>query len=111
MQFPAQTVRATVIGAGAHTLSLSGSTIWLEDVQLPLRPAGESRRMTYTSGERTAAGAPSDLDLETGSTCWRFPSRFRLRCAALLTVINADGFVARYPQSTSPAGGGRAGFW
>ncbi|RFT58393.1 hypothetical protein DWG17_27920, partial [Salmonella enterica subsp. enterica serovar Senftenberg] len=22
---------------GAHTLSLSGSTIWLEDVQLPLR--------------------------------------------------------------------------
>lgn len=30
VQFPAQTVRATVIGAGAHTLSLSGSTIWLE---------------------------------------------------------------------------------
>ncbi|MBD4938660.1 ethanolamine utilization protein, partial [Xanthomonas citri pv. citri] len=26
VQFPAQTVRATVIGAGAHTLSLSGST-------------------------------------------------------------------------------------
>ncbi len=37
VQFPAQTVRATVIGAGAHTLSLSGSTIWLEGVQLPLR--------------------------------------------------------------------------
>ncbi|XPE23391.1 ethanolamine ammonia-lyase reactivating factor EutA [Shigella sonnei] len=30
-------MRATVIGAGAHTLSLSGSTIWLEGVQLPLR--------------------------------------------------------------------------
>ncbi|XPE42476.1 ethanolamine ammonia-lyase reactivating factor EutA [Shigella flexneri] len=27
---------ATVIGVGAHTLSLSGSTIWLEGVQLPL---------------------------------------------------------------------------
>jgi ethanolamine utilization protein EutA (predicted chaperonin) len=37
VQFPAQTVRATVIGAGAHTLSLSGSTIWLEGVALPLR--------------------------------------------------------------------------
>ncbi|MBW9794572.1 ethanolamine utilization protein EutA, partial [Escherichia coli] len=37
VQFPAQSVRATVIGAGAHTLSLSGSTIWLEGVQLPLR--------------------------------------------------------------------------
>ncbi len=43
VQFPAQTVRATVIGAGAHTLSLSGSTIWLEGVQLPLRnlPGGD----------------------------------------------------------------------
>ena len=34
---PAQTVRATVIGAGAHTLSLSGSTIWLDSITLPVR--------------------------------------------------------------------------
>lgn len=34
---PKQTVRATVIGAGAHSLSLSGSTIWLREMQLPLR--------------------------------------------------------------------------
>lgn len=34
---PAQTVRATVIGAGAYTLSLSGSTIWLHTASLPLR--------------------------------------------------------------------------
>lgn len=34
---PKQTIRATVIGAGAHTLSLSGSTIWLKDVALPIR--------------------------------------------------------------------------
>lgn len=34
---PRQTLRATVIGAGAHTLSLSGSTIWLNYGQLPLR--------------------------------------------------------------------------
>lgn len=34
---PKQTIRATVIGAGAHTLSLSGSTIWLKEVQLPIR--------------------------------------------------------------------------
>lgn len=37
MQTPAQTVRATVIGAGAHTLSLSGSTIWLDSITLPIR--------------------------------------------------------------------------
>lgn len=37
LQCPKQTLRATVIGAGAHTLSLSGSTIWLDLEQLPLR--------------------------------------------------------------------------
>lgn len=37
LQEPRQTLRATVIGAGAHTLSLSGSTIWLNYGQLPLR--------------------------------------------------------------------------
>lgn len=34
---PKQTLRATVIGAGAHALSLSGSTIWLNYAHLPLR--------------------------------------------------------------------------
>ena len=34
---PNQTIRATVIGAGAYTLSLSGSTIWLTVNNLPLR--------------------------------------------------------------------------
>jgi ethanolamine utilization protein EutA len=32
-----QTLRATVIGAGAYTLSLSGSTIWLNYQSLPIR--------------------------------------------------------------------------
>jgi len=34
---PKQTIRATVIGAGAYTLSLSGSTIWLGTEKLPIR--------------------------------------------------------------------------
>jgi ethanolamine utilization protein EutA len=34
---PAQTVRATVIGAGAHSLSLSGSTIWVSTASLPIK--------------------------------------------------------------------------
>lgn len=34
---PQQTVRATVIGAGAHTLSLSGSTIWVSAASLPIK--------------------------------------------------------------------------
>lgn len=34
---PAQTLRATVIGAGAHTLTLSGSTVWNKYQGKPLR--------------------------------------------------------------------------
>src|SRR5699024_9875902 len=34
---PDNTLRATVIGAGMHTLSLSGSTIWLSYDKLPIR--------------------------------------------------------------------------
>lgn len=37
VRMPRQTLRATVIGAGAYTLSLSGSTIWLNYEQLPIR--------------------------------------------------------------------------
>ena len=33
----AQTIRATVIGAGCHTTALSGSTVFRRDVALPLR--------------------------------------------------------------------------
>jgi len=34
---PKQTIHATVIGAGAYTLSLSGSTVWISAKQLPIR--------------------------------------------------------------------------
>lgn len=34
---PAQTLQATVIGAGAYSLSLSGSSIWLNSDELPVR--------------------------------------------------------------------------
>lgn len=34
---PAQTLQATVIGAGAYSLSLSGSSIWLNTDELPIR--------------------------------------------------------------------------
>ncbi|KLV07105.1 reactivating factor for ethanolamine ammonia lyase [Photobacterium aquae] len=37
VQPPSQTVRATVIGAGAYSLSLSGATIWLNSAELPIK--------------------------------------------------------------------------
>ena len=37
LQQPAHTLEATVIGAGAYSLSLSGSSIWLNTNELPVR--------------------------------------------------------------------------
>ncbi len=79
VQFPAQTVRATVIGAGAHTLSLSGSTIWLEDVQLPLRnlPVAipqDDADLVNAGGRRFSSLISTR---KPTLTCWRFPPRSR----------------------------------
>lgn len=77
VQFPAQTVRATVIGAGAHTLSLSGSTIWLEGVQLPLRNLPVAIPIDETDLVSAWQQALIQLDLapKLTRTCWRFPPR------------------------------------
>lgn len=100
-QFPAQTVRATVIGAGAHTLSLSGSTIWLEGVQLPLRnlPVAIPIDETDLVGAWQQALIQLDLDPKTDAYVLALPASLPVRYAAVLTVINAlVDFVARFPN-------------
>ena len=69
---PQQTVRATVIGAGAHTLSLSGSTIWVNAESLPIKnlpvahPAAEG-----ASGLSVAwVNAVRHLDLDPASDAY-----------------------------------------
>ncbi|RJF92060.1 ethanolamine ammonia-lyase reactivating factor EutA [Noviherbaspirillum saxi] len=52
---PSHTLRATVIGAGAHTLSLSGSTIWLDFAALPIR------NVPVLHASDSATKAPEDL--------------------------------------------------
>lgn len=50
---PAQTVRATVIGAGVYTLSLSGSTIWLNSDDLPIRNVPVLQGLSFLLDETT----------------------------------------------------------
>ncbi|EMM5893382.1 ethanolamine ammonia-lyase reactivating factor EutA [Klebsiella michiganensis] len=99
VQFPAQTVRATVIGAGAHTLSLSGSTIWLEGVQLPLRNLPVAIPLDEADLLSAWQQALMQLDLDPASDAYvlALPASLPVRYAALLVVIDALlAFVARF---------------
>lgn len=57
---PAETVRATVLGAGTQTVTLSGSTIWAEREILPLRNAPVVRPEMPAQLERSAIAAAID---------------------------------------------------
>lgn len=101
VQFPAQTVRATVIGAGAHTLSLSGSTIWLDGVDLPIRNLPVAIPQTESNLVDAWQQALAQLDLcpQTDAYVLALPAGLPVRYAALLTVIDAlTQFVARFPN-------------
>ncbi|MDF7679224.1 ethanolamine ammonia-lyase reactivating factor EutA [Enterobacteriaceae bacterium ESL0689] len=101
VQFPAQTVRATVIGAGAHTLSLSGSTIWLDSVTLPLRnlPVAIAQDDSDLVEGWYQALMQLDLDPRTDAYVLALPAALPVRYATVLTVIDALlAFVARFPN-------------
>lgn len=57
---PAETMRATVLGAGTQTVTLSGSTIWAEREILPLRNAPVVRPEMPPQLERRAVAAAID---------------------------------------------------
>lgn len=87
--------------AGAHTLSLSGSTIWLEGVQLPLRnlPVAIPIDETDLVSAWQQALLQLDLDPKTDVYVLALPASLPVRYAAVLTVINAlVDFVARFPN-------------
>ncbi|EPY7361529.1 ethanolamine ammonia-lyase reactivating factor EutA [Klebsiella pneumoniae] len=101
VQFPTQTVRATVIGAGAHTLSLSGSTIWLEGVPLPLRnlPVAIPQDAADLPNAWLQALTQLDLAPEEDAYVLALPASLPVRYATLLTVIDdLLAFVARFPN-------------
>lgn len=101
VQFPAQTVRATVIGAGAHTLSLSGSTIWLEGFHCRCAICRWLSRRMPPICRTLLARALTQLDLapEADAYVLALPASLPVRYATLLTVIDALlAFVARFPN-------------
>ncbi|MFO7631397.1 MAG: ethanolamine ammonia-lyase reactivating factor EutA [Caldilinea sp.] len=57
---PAETIRATVLGAGTQTVTLSGSTIWAEREILPLRNAPVVRPEMPSQLERSAIASAID---------------------------------------------------
>ncbi|AIR00558.1 ethanolamine ammonia-lyase reactivating factor EutA [Pluralibacter gergoviae] len=102
MRTPAQTVRATVIGAGAHTLSLSGSTIWLDRISLPVRnipvvhPAlGGSREDDLVSTWRRAL-TQMDLHPERDLYALALPESLPTSYASVQRCIDA---LAQFSQA------------
>ena len=69
---PAETLRATVLGAGTQTVTLSGSTIWAEREVLPIRNAPVVRPaitpgMTALAMAQAIADAVARWDIDLGS--------------------------------------------
>ena len=56
----AETIRATVIGAGCHSAQLSGSTVYLQNVQLPMK----NLPVVETAADLAALDGPGVLALE-----------------------------------------------
>lgn len=108
MRAPAQTVRATVIGAGAYTLSLSGSTIWLHDLHLPQRNIPVAHPdlawANCTPGRLVASleQAVRRLDLDPAQDLYALalPTDLPVAYRAIEACVNElAGFSQRFPQS------------
>lgn len=102
VQVPEQTVRATVIGAGAHTLSLSGSTIWLDELTLPLRNIPVVHPIGHDDLALSWQQALALMDLNATQDCYALAVPFELpTCyATVQQVIDAlNIFNQRFPCS------------
>jgi ethanolamine utilization protein EutA len=109
---PKQTLRATVIGAGAYTLSLSGSTIWLNYGELPLRnipvviPAlgeADGSDAEELSAAWEIAVRRQDLDPSREPCALALPPGLPVTYSTVLACAEAlRGFAARHANSELP---------
>ncbi|WP_034455936.1 ethanolamine ammonia-lyase reactivating factor EutA [Buttiauxella noackiae] len=101
LRVPEQTVRATVIGAGAHTLSLSGSTIWLDELALPLRNIPVVHALEnddLAQGWQQGLGL---MDLNPTQDCYALavPPEYSTSYATVQQIINAlKIFIQHFPS-------------
>jgi ethanolamine utilization protein EutA len=101
---PEQTVRATVIGAGAHTLSLSGSTIWLDALSLPLRNIPVVHALEDDDLAQGWQQGLALMDLNATQDCFALavPPAYSTSYATVQQVINALKIFIQHFPSTQP---------
>ena len=108
---PKQTVRATVIGAGAYTLSLSGSTIWLSASHLPIQNVPVLKPHLLWSVQAVdqlvsawqLAAQRMDLDLSSDLYALSVPDDMAVTYKEVLAVVQAlTAFNAQYPNNRHP---------
>jgi ethanolamine utilization protein EutA len=111
VRIPRQTVRATVIGAGAYTLSLSGSTIWLNAEQLPVRNVPVLQpglHWDHAAPEKLAAAwftaaQRMDLDPATDLYALALPEELPVAYKEVVAVSRAlQQFNERHPNRIHP---------
>ncbi len=108
---PAQTLRATVIGAGAHTLTLSGSTVWNKYQGPVLRnvPVVHPRMAwrAYRPGALVSAWQDAvqshDLDAGTDLYALALPPDIPLTCQTVWQVaLELQAFSRSHAGSAQP---------
>jgi ethanolamine utilization protein EutA len=108
---PAQTLRATVIGAGAHTLTLSGSTVWNKYQGAPLRnvPVLHPRmrwrefRPGALATSWQAAVQGHDLDAVSDVYALALPDDIPVTCQTVWqAALELQSFSRAHPNSTQP---------
>lgn len=108
---PSQTIRATVIGAGAHTLVLSGSTVWNKYKGPPLRNVPVVHPPLKWADFRPGAlshswqGAVEDHDLEAALDLYALalPEHVPVTCQTVWQVaLELQSFVRAFSSNSHP---------
>ena len=108
---PSQTIRATVIGAGAHTLLLSGSTVWNKYKGSPLRNVPVVHPPLKWADFRPGAlsqswkGAVEDHDLEAAQDLYALalPDHVPVTCQTVWQVaLELQSFVRSFSSNAHP---------